>query len=44
MGVEFDEIVPARENFSKAGYVNACARLKQGFLVGCAKAWRPTLE
>src|SRR6266436_6507257 len=42
--IELDEIVPARENFSKAGYVNACARLKQGFLVGCAKAWRTPIE
>ncbi len=37
-GIEFNEIVPAREDFAKAGNIDPNARLKKRFFVGFAEA------
>jgi len=43
-GVEFDEIVPAREDFAEAGDIDAGAGLEKGLFVGFAEAGRLPVE
>src|SRR5437899_2426580 len=42
--VQFDEIVPARQNLAEAGDLDAGAGLKESFLVSFAKAGRAPIE